>query len=455
MGGPRQLVALLWIAMLAPALLGWQACSRTPERPNIVLIIGDDVGWQDFGFMGAEVARTPNLDALAAQGVVFSHAFSTASSCRPSLQSLLTGYFPLQFSSKVAMLRKGETPIEPNQEILHFETVPRRLAERGYASFQGGKYWEGSYQMAGFTHGMTTRYGEEAEDAIRILRFAGSDGLVLGRATMQPLWDFIDEHAEGPFFVWFAPMLPHLPFDAPPRYRLLYEGKDLSPVTKAYYANLTRFDDRVGELLAHLEMRGLREKTLVIYISDNGWNREGDPGAMQPRERGKTRGKLTAGELGHRTPLVFSWPGVLPEGKRHEDLVSAVDLFSTILDFAGAQQVPGRPGRSLYPLLTGAGDFDRESVIGSVTELLNQESSRVEGSFLGPEEPEAYFLRDRTWRYVWYRRSGREELYRIREDPFETRNVVDRYPHEVRRFRREVTRWIEEMKRPFEEEPAD
>jgi uncharacterized sulfatase len=416
-----------------------------------VLIVGDDVGWPDFGFMGSETALTPNLDTLAAQGVVFTHAFSTASSCRPALQSLLTGLHPIQFETKLALLWKQGTRFGPYGEILHFETLPERLAERGYVSFQGGKHWEGTYEMAGFTHGMTARFGAEVDWGNSLQRISGADGLTLGRETMQPLWDFIEEHDDEPFFVWFAPMLPHVPFDAPERYVRLYAEKDLPPLAKRYYANLTRLDDRVGELLSDLERRGLRRNTLVIYISDNGWDQ--GAGLLElSAGRGDSRGKFSIYELGFRTPLVISWPGVLPEGARYEHLVSSVDVFSTILDFAGAEQAEGRPGSSLHPLLTGTGDFARAKVIGGVrfpdSEALAWEQRRS-GE---PKHPDAYFFRNRTWRYVWYRESGREELYRIGEDPFETRNLVGRYPEEARVFRREIIGWAKEVKRFFHEE---
>src|SRR3990172_9402904 len=123
-----------------------------PERPGIVLVIGDDVGYADFGFMGSALAHTPHLDALAAEGVVFTHAFTPASVCRPSLQSLLTGLQPYAIEARLA--REGRAgrgfPVFADT----FATLPELLAERGYASFQGGKFWEGSPLAAGFTHAM-------------------------------------------------------------------------------------------------------------------------------------------------------------------------------------------------------------------------------------------------------------------------------------------------------------
>ena len=378
-----------------------------PESPNVVLIIGDDVGWTDFGFMGSEVVHTPHLDRLAREGIVFTHAFSPASLCRPSLRSLLTGFEPYAVEIRMAAARREKRARPTLEEV--FETLPERLGERGYVSFQGGKFWEGTFEMGGFTHGMTRTFS--ASDVIfpDMKMLCGSEGLVLGRETLQPLWDFLDAHSDRPFFVWYAPMLPHFPFDAPPRFRRLYADDPVSPFVRGYRANLTRFDATVGEVLERLEELGLRERTLVLYVSDNGWSSA--PDAPSPSAEGP-RGKGSIYELGVRTPLVLSWPGVLAAGARDDRLVSLVDVFATILDFAGAEPVAGASGRSLLPLLAGRGDFQRESVIG------------------GPydDRPRAWFLRTRKWRYVWFTGDRPEELYEIQEDPFETRNVADVHP---------------------------
>ena len=116
-----------------------------PESPNVVLIIGDDVAWTDFGFMGSEAVQTPRLDRLAREGIVFTHAFSTSSLCRPSLRSLLTGFDPYTVEIRLAAARRGKQARPTLEEV--FETLPERLGERGYVSFQGGKFWEGTFEM--------------------------------------------------------------------------------------------------------------------------------------------------------------------------------------------------------------------------------------------------------------------------------------------------------------------
>lgn len=401
-----------------------------PGRPNIVLIIGDDLGWPDYGFMGSEVVRTPNLDRLAQQGVVFSHAFNPASSCRPSLLALLTGLHVVQIRQRLG--RDDSDPRLSLDLIQRFTTLPRLLSEHGYSTFQGGKWWEGSYRAGGFTHGMTN--GPQRE---------GGAGLELGRTTMAPLWDFLDAQREGPFFVWFAPMLPHAPFDAPEEYLSLYGESDYRA---PYFANITRLDARVGELLDRLDVLHLREQTLVVYLADNGWDVASPPERGRYTLAGGPKGKSSIHELGFRTPLIFRWPGVLTAGRRERRLVSTVDLFPTLLDFASVPAPTDRPGRSLQPFLVGAGDFERKRVLGGMFQLIGGSSSRP-GVALGTTLGAAWFLRTDRWRYIWFPASGHEELYRIDEDPYEERDLARARPWQLRSLRRRLRAWVHQAQR--------
>jgi uncharacterized sulfatase len=209
---------------------------------------------------------------------------------------------------------QAEKIITKDYEVVkHMDTLPRMLKKIGYASFEGGKYWEGTFDMAGFTEGMADKISNEP------LKNVGTE---LGRQTMKPLYSFIDKYAKEPFFIWFAPMLPHVPFDPEEKYLKLYEGKGLSKMATKYYANCTKFDDRVGELVSYLEKKGLREKTLLIYISDNGW--EQDPNTDYKDVEffiGGSKGKNSMHELGFRSPFIFNWPGRVKAGQVIDDFV--------------------------------------------------------------------------------------------------------------------------------------
>ena len=211
-----------------------------------------------------------------------------------------------------------------------------------------------------FTHGMKTKSPGKAGAKFR-LRNAGGPSLRLGRKTMRPLWKFLDEFGgREPFFVWFAPMLPHTPFDPPASYLEVYAGQGFSKRSRAYYANISRFDDQVGQIVEYLDRHGLRENTVSIYLSDNG-------GQQDPKARhgayGGPRGKWSMYELGFRTPLIFNWPGRLPRGVINPTPISTVDLFPTLLGFAGLPAPVDRRGRSLRPLFGGAPPLERRPVI--------------------------------------------------------------------------------------------
>jgi arylsulfatase A-like enzyme len=208
--------AFVLCLLLCAVACGPEAVPRRP--PNIVLIVGDDHGYRDFGFMGSEIAETPNLDRLAAGGVVFPLGYATASVCRPSLRSLLTGLHPLEFKRfEQRRIRQGSEAVPKTPLSEMFQTLPALLAERGYASFQSGKFQEGHFENAGFTHGMTRTTGKAGR----------KQGIRIARETMDPVYQFIDQHREQPFFLWFAPQLPHHPHHTPPRVRKLKRGRGL------------------------------------------------------------------------------------------------------------------------------------------------------------------------------------------------------------------------------------
>lgn len=422
---------------LVPILvsIGIMACNSDAPPPNIVLIIGDDFGYPYFGFMGSDLVETPNLDQLAKEGTTFTHGFTTASWCRPSLWTLLTG---LHFDPRTPDWLAQDLDSERRSAqaahiaILDRTALPRLLGGQGYVSFQGGKYWEGDPSVAGFTTGTHDFEGDNIGQVL-----AGGSGLRLGRETMQPLWEFLDVNGHThPFFVWFAPALPHRPHDAGEEFLDPYRNRDILTQAQLYYANITRFDASVGELLRYLDEKELRSDTLVVFISDNGWEQSAHRATNEMI--GGDRGKHSIYEYGFRTPIIFSWPGHIDEGVMRRELVSSVDLFPTLLDYAGIDTPPGRMGISLYPLLSKGGTYERRQVIGEVQELRDP-SLRKRQYRLEPER--AYFLRDSVWRYVWFSDRQADELYRIEEDPREAHNLIAKHRPRAIRYRAEIQSW--------------
>jgi arylsulfatase A-like enzyme len=420
----RAVACFLGLFIFLPTLAFAQ--SPEPEQPpNILFIIGDDHGWPNSGFMGDPIVQTPELDLLAAQGTVFNYGYSTASVCAPSLQTLLTGLHPHQW-----ILQKDQVEAEIGStiprgfEVAYFEdTLPRRLFELGYRSFQAGKHWEGTYDMAGFDAGTADTFAPGQ---------LATSGRFFGRPDpIDPLWDFIDTSSGEPLLLWLAPMLPHVPFDPPAHLKALYEGQNLSPNALLYYANITRLDVLIGEILSGFSDRDMLENTLIIYLSDNGWEQEPYTNHWAGSVIGGAKGKLSIYELGFRTPIIFRWPGHVPEGRVVNDLVSFEDIHATILDYAGASGPGDSPGFSLRPRIEELTDVPvREEIVGVMNGLRTRESEFIAGSGLAglTTVEQAAFIRTRDWRYLAYIDRGESELFRIGEDPFEDFELSPTYP---------------------------
>jgi hypothetical protein len=295
--------------------------------------------------------------------------------------------------------------------------------------------WEGTYEMAGFTHGLATAIGGFFESVGDDFGRTGWDPNACGSTALPgavcpalaPLRDFLDEVQGSCFFAWFAPKLPHIPYDAAQVYRQSYEDLGLPVSQVNYLANLSWFDEVVGELLSELDERGLRDDTLVVYVTDNGW------GLGYQVIAGQGRGKGTLYDVGFRTPILFQWPGHVPAGVVHDDLVSLTDIVPTIYDYVGADPVPEQQGISLRSRIAGGPPVGRTEIIGNVE---------------GPPENAGYFLRSDTWRYIRYDIDGHEELYRIDLDPYEQVDLAAENPDLLASFAAQVDQWIADRLAP-------
>ena len=277
------ILSVLLLAVIASlcSTVSSAAPPKVKSPPNVVLILSDDQGWMDYGFMGHDVVRTPNLDRLARESAVFKRGYVPTALCRPSLMTLATGHYAH---------RHGVTGNSPSSKhadpgsklyterlaalvsyIKQFDTLPTLLAQRGYLCHQSGKWWEGSYSNGGFTHGMTRGFPNPGRyhGFCRI----GDDGLKIGREGMKPVEQFVDMalQKQKPFFLWYAPYMPHVPHTPPKRLLDKYTGAGLTRSIAAYYAMCEWFDETCGQLIDYLEQKGVRENTLIVYVTDNGW----------------------------------------------------------------------------------------------------------------------------------------------------------------------------------------
>ena len=247
---------------------------------------------------------------------------------------------------------------------------------------------------------------------------------------MEPLWTFIDDHTETPFFIWFAPSIPHYPHNPPNEYHDLYALEDLSEPHRSYLASVSWFDAAVGELVEHLESRRLLERTLIVYLTDNGWD-----GASARVFDDGPRGKASLYENGFRTPVVFHWPGVVAAGRSTDALISTVDLYPTLLDYAGAPKSVARSGRNLRPIVEGRKEHVRAFVVGHLDRAY--EHMRDEGGF---------FVRTPEWYFI-SRATSPPELYDVVADPEQMRNVAEDHPDVAEDLRQKIRVWRKQVKR--------
>ncbi len=431
------------------------------DRPNVLMILADDQAYRDFGFMGNDLVHTPNIDRLAETSARYPNGYVPMSVCRPSLATLLTGLYPHQHGIHfnhpppgLSVMRKTMTAAQYEQTrattdylIKSVPALPRILARHGYACLQTGKHWEGSYRTAGFTQGMTlgkpaSRLGaitgtREQANGEWVAHGNGDAGLVIGRETMQPVYDFIDGHAgRQPFFVWYAPFMPHTPFDAAQQYHDVYAGKQIPDHMRPYYAEIARFDETVGALIQYLNDRQLLGNTLIVFAADNGFRPH-----RTKHEAYDSRSKLSEFEDGLRTPFLIRWNGHV-QAADHPQLVHTVDLVPTVLSAVGltAEITSRMNGISLLPSATGRAPLPNRPVFGTIypndAVVLDAPAQHVR----------ARWVRDGHFKLLVPGPANKPitlSLFDLKNDPGETINLVAVAEHasRVRNMRQLLDQW--------------
>jgi uncharacterized sulfatase len=410
--GFRVALACGWLLLAAGTSAGLE------RPPNVVLIISDDQAWTDYGFMGHETVQTPHLDKLARQGVCFTRGYVPTSLCRPSLMSIITGLYPHQHLVTGNDPPRGSDRTLMLKHVRRVPALPKLLAPKGYASFQTGKWWEGSYREGGFTAGMT--HGEPSKGGRH-----GDEGLAIGRQGLKPIFDFIDSCGDKPFFVWYAPMLPHQPHNPPPRLLAKYQDRTPSLHVAKYWAMCEWFDETCGELLAYLDERKLADKTLVAYVTDNGWIQDPAAGRFAPRS------KRSPYEGGIRTPIILRWPGRIEPRRDEQTLVSSLDLAPTILAACGLQPTQEMRGVNLLDVAAGK-DPSRDTLAGEIYEHDVADLAQPTRGLLF-----SWCIRGQ-WKLIQSADGSRRELFDLARDPHETKDLADQEPSVVEDLARRI-----------------
>jgi arylsulfatase A-like enzyme len=419
------------------------AADAPAKRPNVLLILCDDLGYGDLSCFGAKDLRSPNVDAFAARGMQFSHCYANCPVCSPSRAALMSGMYP----DRVGVPGLIRTNLEDNFGYLSHRALllPAILKDAGYHTGIVGKWNlglepENSPNARGFDffHGflgdMMMDYWTHMREGHNYMRLNDEEIDPKGHATdLFTQWsiDYIHERAadaksgKQPFFLYLAYNAPHRPIQPPPEWleRVRKRESGISDLRAKMVALIEHLDDGVGKVLASLKDEGLEDNTVVIFTSDNGGDMPA--GASNGTLRG-TKGEMYEG--GFREPTAMVWPGHIPPGSKSDRIVVHMDILPTICEAAGIKLPHEVDGISFLPILEGRapqGPDYREIYW-----------VRREG---GPFSAlTSHAIRRGDWKLIHNTPFSPLELYNLKDDPHEQNNVAATNPKIVRELSRQL-----------------
>jgi arylsulfatase A-like enzyme len=409
-----------------------------PRKPNIVLILADDLGYGDIGPYGQRQIQTPNLDRLAAQGLRFTQAYAGAAVCAPSRSVLMTG------------LHTGHTPVRANAGTIPLRaddvTVAQVLERAGYKSGGFGKWGlgdagsegmptrHGFIEFFGYLHQIHahTYYPEFLWDNERKRLLPGNANAKRGEYSAELIAEralqFIRQHRDGPFFLYAAFTLPHGRFEVPDDKP--YTDRDWPQPEKNFASMVTRLDGYVGRILALLTELKLDRNTIVFFASDNGGISADGHDVARFRSNGPLRGeKATLYEGGIRVPMIVRWPGRVAENARSDVAWGFWDFLPTLAQLAGTPVPDGIDGVSVLPTVLGdtpANERQRTFYWEHLT--FNRQTSQLR------TETMIQAARMGDWKAVRSEPGAPLELYDLKRDAGETTNVATAHPDVVSRI---------------------
>jgi len=417
----------LFLLVFIITLVFGAACSATeeeqPSKPNILLILADDLGYNDLGFQGSTELKTPNLDNLAKNGVIFTNAYVTASVCSPSRAGLITGKYQ-QFFGHEANIPPPELGTDTTMI-----TMADVLQENGYRTGINGK-WHLGYNYnyhpnsRGFDHFwgflgghrsyFPEGYSPENYKAIYTNRnHTPFKGEYLTDTQADEAVSFIDEAIE-PFFLFLSLAAPHAPMHALKSDMALFSNSDRPEYAAMVYA----MDRAIGKVVDHLDSIGELDNTLIVFLSDNGGSPENDS------ENAPLKGfKGNKFEGGLRVPFMVHWPEKIRGGQRFNGLSSSLDLFPTFLNAAGIEkpQDLALDGTSLIPFMVN-----------------EQDRSPHDQLFFRKETAAA--VRDGKWKLIRLDDYG-YVLYDLENDPYETDDLKNQYSAQFEKMKTALKNW--------------
>ncbi|MCB1228286.1 MAG: sulfatase [Verrucomicrobiales bacterium] len=457
----RRLLRGCVLSWLSSAMLALGA-----ERPNVVVILADDLGWADVGYQGADLIETPHIDALAREGLRFSQAYAMPV-CSPARAALLTGLNPARIP--LTIWSEGSLQGPQNRKLLQAEsshdlplervTLAEKLRARGYLTCLIGKWHLGDAAHFPETQGFDVNIGGTQWGAPHSFfwpyrgsgrfgnefRFVpdlpfGKEGEYLTDRLTQEALKVIDQAGETPFFLYLAHHAPHTPMEAKAEDVAYFEQKlrpGMHHQNAVYAAMIKSLDDSVGTVRAALRERGLEQRTILLFTSDNGGyigiDRKAGQDVPVTSNHPLRSGKGSCYEGGLRVPMCLLWPGVTQPGTHCDAPVSLMDWM---------------------PTLTAALDLEPDPAVDGVDwkPLLSDPQAPLERDALFFHYPHYYetttpvsAVRAGRWKLLHYFEDDQVELYDLTADPGESRDLATDEPHRAAELRARLDLWRQQV----------
>jgi arylsulfatase A-like enzyme len=407
------------------------------DQPHIVYIVADDLGWKDVGFHGATDVKTPNLDRLAAEGARLEQ-FYVQPFCTPTRAALMTGRYPFRYGLQTIVIPSKGTYGLNTDEV----TLPDVLKSAGYKTAMVGKwhlghadrkYWP---RQRGFDYHYGAVLGEidyfthsahDVRDWQRDNQAVTEKGYVTQLLGADAVRLITEHNPRQPLFLYLAFTAPHAPYQAPEDYIARF-AHIADETRRTYAAMIACMDDEIGKVLAALDAKKMREKTLIVWHSDNGGTRDarftGEGHVKKvPCDNGPLKGgKSQLYEGGTLVPALANWPGRIPAGSEIQHLIHVTDMLPTLARAAGASTEKTKPldGKDVLDALTSGKPTNRDEIVYNL-------------------EPFRAALRKGEWKLVWTTLlPGKVELYNLAQDPGEQKNLATEQSAKVRELQARI-----------------
>lgn len=408
------------------------------RRPNIVFIFIDDLGYKDLACFGSTYYETPNIDKLASDGIVFTSAYANAPNCAPTRACLISGqYTPRHGVYTVGTPERGKARLRklipiPNRTNLDSKiiTITQVLKAAGYRTACIGKWHLGDKEPF--------RPEDRGFDVVFRRNRGGhftADGRYLTDVLTDESLKFIEQNCERPFFLYLSHHTVHTPIQAKKEIVEKYKKKKTSAEhnNPTYAAMIESMDDSVGAVCDKLDELALSDNTVVFFFSDNG----GYANATSMAPLRGSKGMLYEG--GIRVPMVARWPGRIKAGTSCDVPVIGIDFYPTFLEIAGAPKPAGNilDGRSIVPLLKGTDSFKRKAIFWHFPAYLEPYNAEQQPWRMTPGGA----VRQGDWKLIEFFEDGKVELYNLKDDISETKNLAKTKPEKARELHELLIEW--------------